>query len=55
MNIHMCNEQLYPSDIALLENLTATQLVKKFTAVYGNRMFISMFTEIRHWTMSLTK
>jgi len=32
----------------LLEKLTGPQLVKKFPAFYGNRMFITAFTRARH-------
>jgi hypothetical protein len=36
----------------LLEKLTATQLVKKFTAFYGNRRFITVLKTARHWSLS---
>jgi hypothetical protein len=36
----------------LLENLTCSQLVKKFPAFYGTRRFITAFTNARH--LSLT-
>ena len=32
----------------LLEKLTSFQLVKKFTAFYGTRRFITTFTTARH-------
>jgi len=36
----------------LLENLTAFQLVKKFSAFYGTRWFITAFTSARHLSLS---
>jgi len=33
---------------ALLEKLTGSQLVKKFSAFYGTRRFITAFTSARH-------
>jgi len=36
----------------LLEKLTVTQLVKKFSAFYGTRRFITVFTRARHWSLS---
>ena len=36
----------------LLEKLTGSQLVKKFTALYGTRRFISAFTSARHLSLS---
>jgi hypothetical protein len=38
---------LTPWSRVLLEKLTGFQLVKKFPAFYGNRMFISAFTRVR--------
>jgi hypothetical protein len=35
---------LFPWSRDLLENLTITQLVKKFSAFYGTRRFIALFT-----------
>ena len=32
----------------ILEKLTGSQLVKKFPAFYGTRMFITAFTNARH-------
>ena len=41
----------------LLEKLTGSQLVKKFPAIYGNRRFITEFTETRQpfisWARSI--
>jgi len=31
---------------------TVTQLVKKFPAIYGTRIFITVFTRVRHWSLS---
>jgi hypothetical protein len=39
-------------DRAILEKLIVTQLVNKFPALYGTRMFITVFTTARHWTLS---
>ena len=36
----------------LLEKLTGSQLVKKFTAFYGTRYFITAFTSARHLSLS---
>jgi hypothetical protein len=35
---------LPPWSRALIDKLTGTQLGKEFTAIYGNRMFITAFT-----------
>ena len=37
---------------AFLEKLTGSQLVKKFLAFYGTRMFITAFTSARHLSLS---
>jgi len=39
---------LTPVSRVLLEKLTGSQLVKKFSAFYGNRRFITAFTRARH-------
>ena len=36
----------------LLEKLTGCQLVKKFSAFYGTRRFITAFTSVRHLSLS---
>ena len=36
----------------LLEKLTGLQLVKKFPAFYGTRMFITALTSVRHLSLS---
>jgi hypothetical protein len=36
----------------LFEELIITQLVKKYSAFYGTRKFITVFTQARHWTLS---
>jgi len=38
--------------IILLEMLTGSQLVKKFRAIYGTRMFITAFKTARHLSLS---
>jgi len=38
----------------ILEKLTGPQLVKKFPAFYGTRMFITAFTSARHLSLSWT-
>jgi hypothetical protein len=43
---------LTPWDICLLEKLTGLQLVKKFPALYGNRRFITAFTNAHHPSLS---
>jgi len=44
---------LIPWSRVLLENLTASQLVKKFPAFYGTRKFITAFTGPRHLSLSV--
>jgi len=36
----------------LLQKLIVTQLVKKFTALYGFQRFALVFTRDRHWSLS---
>jgi hypothetical protein len=43
---------LTPSSKVLLEKLTGLQLVKKFPAFYGTRMFITASTCARHLSPS---
>jgi len=43
---------LTPCSTALLEKLTGSQLVKKFHAFYGTRMFITALTNTRHLSLS---
>jgi hypothetical protein len=43
---------LTPWSTVLLEKLTGLQLVKKFTAFYGTRRFITAFTSARHLSLS---
>ena len=43
---------LTPLSRVLLENLTVSQLVKKFPAFYGTRRFITAFTSARHLSLS---
>jgi hypothetical protein len=45
---------LTPWSRVLLEKLTGSQLVKKFLAFYGTRMFISASTSARHLSLSIT-
>jgi len=35
----------------LLEKQIVTQLVSNFSAFYGTRRFITMFTKALHWTL----
>jgi len=41
-----------PWSPVFLQKLIVTQLAKKFPAFYGTLRFITMFTTIRHWTLS---
>jgi hypothetical protein len=41
-----------PRSRVLLQKLTVTQVVKKFSAFYGTRKFTTMFTTPRHWSLS---
>jgi len=43
---------LTPWSTVLLEKLTGLQLVKKFSAFYGTRKFITVFTNARHLSLS---
>ena len=43
---------LTPCNRVLLEKLTGFQLVKKFSAFYGARSFITAFTGARHLPLS---
>jgi len=43
---------LTPWNRALLEKLTVSQLVKKFSAFYGTRRFITALTSIRPLSLS---
>jgi len=36
-------------------NVLVSQVVKKFPALYGTRKFITMFTRVRHWSLSWVK
>jgi hypothetical protein len=45
------SNQLTSWDRVLIENLTVTQLVKKLPAFYGTRIFITLFTTARHWSL----
>ena len=50
-----CNLVTYlltPRCRVLLEQLTGTQLVKKFPAFHGIRMFITAITSVRHLSLS---
>jgi hypothetical protein len=40
------------TDRVHLEKLTVPQLIMKFSACYENRMFITVFTKARYWTLS---
>jgi len=41
----------YTMEQSLLEKLTGSQIVKKFPAFYGTRMFITAFTSARHLSL----
>jgi len=49
---HSLTHSLTPWSRVLLEKLTGPQLVKKFPAFYGNRRFITAFTNARHLSLS---
>jgi len=36
----------------LFEKLIVTQLVESIVLSYGTRRFITVFTQVRHWTLS---
>jgi len=42
-------------DQILLEKLIVTQLVKKFPAFNGTRMFITVFRTAHHWSLYRVK
>jgi hypothetical protein len=45
------NNKLTSWSRALLEKLTVTQLGKTFSAFYGTRRFITVFTRSCHWSL----
>ena len=45
-------ELLTPCSKVVLEELTASQLLKKFPAFYGTQRFITAFTSARHLSLS---
>jgi len=45
-------QYLTPRSRVVLEKLIVTQLVKKFALFYRTRRFITVFTRIRHWSLS---
>ena len=51
-NLKVCIYQLAPKSRVLLEKLTGFQLVKKFPALYGTRMFNTTFTKANHLPLS---
>ena len=52
--IYLLTYLLTPWSRVLLEKLTGFQLVKKFSAFYGTRRFITAFTSARHLSLSRT-
>ena len=46
---------LTPWSRDLLEKLTVSQLVKKYTGFYGNRRFITGFTSVQHLSLSWSR
>jgi hypothetical protein len=40
-----------PQSRVLLEKLTGSQLVKKFSAFYGSRRFVTTFTSVHHLSL----
>jgi hypothetical protein len=44
--------KLTPWSRGLFEKLTVSQLVKKFSAFYGTRRFMTAFTRARHLSLS---
>ena len=46
------NNLITPCSTVFLEKLTDLQLVKKFPAFYGNRRFITEFTNAHHLSLS---
>jgi len=51
-NSHSLTQILTPWSTVLLENLTGSQLVKKFTTFYGIRRLITALTIARHLSLS---
>jgi hypothetical protein len=50
--IYLLTHSLTPWSRVFLEKLTGSQLVKKFTAFYGRRRFITAFTSACHLSLS---
>jgi len=48
---HLLTYLLTRCSRVLLEKLTGFQLLKKFLAFYGTRMFITAFTSARHLSL----
>jgi len=51
-NIIRALENIIPLSRVLLEKLTGFHLVKKFSAFYATRRFITTFTSARHLSLS---
>jgi hypothetical protein len=51
-NYRVLTDLFLPMSRVLLEKLTGSQLVKKFSAFYGTRRFITAFTSARHLSLS---
>ena len=49
---YVCTYLLSPWSRVLLEKLTGSQLVKKFSAFYGTQRFITAITTARHLPLS---
>ena len=49
---YLLTYSLTPCSTALLEKLTGLQLVKKFLAFHGTRMFITAVTSAHHLSLS---
>jgi len=43
---------LTPYSRILLEKTTDSQLVKNFTVLYGDWIFVTVFTKAHHWSLS---
>jgi len=52
LSLYILNYLLFPWSRVILENLTGSQLVKKFPVFYGTRRFITAFTRARHLSLS---
>jgi len=54
LQLYICSDtlsfELNPGRRFRLEKLVVSQLVEKFSAIYEMRVFVTVFTTVRHWS-----